>query len=466
MTQSSSATGPETNAPQPSAPEETLRSWALWPLLILLTAFALSGVADVPFHPDESTQLYMSRDFELLLNDPISLAWTPEQAGDGRAHLRLVDAPLTRYLLGLGRGLAGLPALSSDWDWTKTWEQNGVAGSLPDPRLLLAGRLTLTFLLPFSLLLIYQIGARMHGPLTGLLALLLMGLNALVLLHDRRAMAEAALTFGVLLAIWSFLTSQRHPWLVGLGLAVAFNAKQTGLILLPVGLLAVALPDLETRPARLICASDLTGFQNLSGLGPRKMISDLKRIAGAWAKILVVFGLVTFLLNPFLWRQPLQAVQAAILERQNLQKGQAADLKRLLPDVALDSPSRRLAALLANLYFTPPAFAEAGNYSTQTQAAEGAYLARPGYRLLRGLTGGAVMFTLNLLGIFLACLRLRRLGPQRRRAVAMLLLATLCLGLGVFWLAPLPWQRYVIPLAPLTCLWAAYAVSSFGRKSI
>ena len=234
---------------------ETFRSWALWPLLILLTAFALSGTGEVPFHPDESTQLYMSRDFELLLSDPLSLAWTPDQSGDGRLHLRLVDAPLTKYLLGLGRSLVGLPALPADWDWSKTWEQNQAAGALPDPGLLLAGRLALTLLLPFSLLLVYQIGARMHGSLTGLLAALLLGLNALVLLHDRRAMAEAALTFGVLFALWSFLAGKRHPWLVGLGLAVVFNAKQTGLALLPVGLLAVALPDPEA-PTR---ASILNG---------------------------------------------------------------------------------------------------------------------------------------------------------------------------------------------------------------
>ena len=86
---------------------------------------------------------------------------------------------------------------------------------------------------------------------TGLSAALLLGLNALVLLHDRRAMAEAALTFGVLLALWSFLTGKRHPWLIGLGLALAFNAKQTGLVLLPVGLLAVALPGrIAHRPKR------------------------------------------------------------------------------------------------------------------------------------------------------------------------------------------------------------------------
>jgi hypothetical protein len=443
MTQPTSQAGAQISPPSASTHKITFLSWAVWPLLILLTAFALSGAGNVPFHPDESTQLYMSRDFELLLRDPSSLAWTPGQAGDGRAHLRLVDAPLTKYLLGLGRNLVGLPALPSDWDWTKTWEQNQTAGALPDPRLLLAGRLTLTLLLPCSLFLVYQIGTRLHGALTGLLALLLMGLNALVLLHDRRAMAEAALTFGVLLLLWSCLTAKRPPWLVGLGLAIAFNAKQTGLVLLPVGLLAVAWPDPERQSGRL---------------------SGWPRIASAWVQTLVVFGLVTFLLNPFLWRQPLQAVRAAITERQQLQTKQIADLKRLLPEVALDSPGRRLAALLANLYFTPPAFAEAGNYSLQTQASEHAYLANPVHQVLRGLPGGSLMFALNLLGIGLACLRLRFAGPQRRYALTILLLASLCLGLGLFWLAPLPWQRYVLPLAPLTCLWTAYALTGFGKR--
>jgi Dolichyl-phosphate-mannose-protein mannosyltransferase len=443
MTQSAPQTGDQSSVSQPARPGEALRSWALWPLLVLLTAFALSGAGSVPFHPDESTQLFMSRDFELLLSRPLSLAWTPDQAGDGRAHLRLVDAPLTKYLLGLGRSLAGLPALTSDWDWTKTWGQNQAAGALPDPRLLLAGRLTLILLLPFSLLLIYQIGARMHGVFTGLLAVLLMGLNALVLLHDRRAMAEAALTFGVLFAIWSFLSANRHPWLVGLGLAVAFNAKQTGLVLLPVGLLAVALPGLENQPAQ----------------SPRWL-----RTFGACFQMLVVFGLVTFLLNPFLWRQPIQAAQAAIAERQELQVKQTADLKRLLPEVALDSPSRRLAALLANLYFAPPAFAEAANYSPQTRAAEQAYLANPAHHLLRGLSGGGLIFALNLVGFGLACLRLRDTVPQRRQALTILLLTSLCLAIGLFYLAPLPWQRYVTPLVPLTCLWTAYAVTGFWKR--
>jgi len=416
---------------------------AIWPLVVLLTAFAVAGIPGIPFHPDESTQLYMSSDFELLFRDPLALAWTPDQVGDLRAHYRLIDAPLTKYWLGLARSLAGLAAPPTDWSWSKTWAENQAASALPDARLLFAGRLAVTGLLPLGLFFIYQIGSRLHSALTGLVAALLLGMNALVLLHDRRAMAEAMLTFGTLFVLWIVITADRRPWLAGLGLAVAFNAKQSGLALAPVTLLAAAWPAVEY---------------------PRFTKPGLRKWASAWAILLLTFGLLTWLLNPFLWRKPLQAFQAAIHERQEMVKGQVADLKRLTPEVALDRPGQRLVALLANLYFAPPAFAEAGNYSEQTRTAELAYRANPLNSLLRGFWGGGLTFALNLIGILLACLRLYRAKPDRRRTLILLLLSSLCLAFGLFWLAPLPWQRYIMPLAPLSCLWSAYAVSSFGRE--
>ena len=44
-------------------------------LLGLLTIYYFGGLAQVPFHPDESTQIYMSSDFDQLLSDPLSLTW-------------------------------------------------------------------------------------------------------------------------------------------------------------------------------------------------------------------------------------------------------------------------------------------------------------------------------------------------------------------------------------------------------
>ncbi len=412
-------------------------------LIIAFTIFAIAGLRGVPFHPDESTQLFTSSDFETLWRDPLSLAWSETQPNDLRTHYHLVDAPLTRYLLGMGRSLAGLPALPVDWDWSKSWEANRAAGALPDPKLLFVGRLTLTLLLPFSLVLVYLIGRQMDRQPTGWLSVLLMGTNALLLLHNRRAMAEAALTFGVVFALWSFLYGDRRPWLAGLGLALAFNAKQSGLALLPVGLLAVIYPSLplqiEKRPL-------------------------WQRLGSAWVQYLGMFLLVTLALNPFLWRQPLKAAQAAWEERQTLQAHQVADNARLSPEVALLTPGSRAAALLANLYMAPLAFAETANYQEQTASAEEAYLASPGHHLLRGLAAGSILFALTLFGVLLALLHLRRVEAERRRALILLLLASLCLGVGLLYLVPLPWQRYVVPLAPQACLWVAYALGNLSSS--
>jgi len=48
----------------------TARLKAHWPflaLLVALTAYQIWGLKFIPFHPDESTQLYMSADFDQVV---------------------------------------------------------------------------------------------------------------------------------------------------------------------------------------------------------------------------------------------------------------------------------------------------------------------------------------------------------------------------------------------------------------
>ena len=60
-------------------------TWMWLGLTIFLTCFAIWSAPKIPFHPDESTYLFMSRDFDLLWTSPSALIWTPAQAGDLRA---------------------------------------------------------------------------------------------------------------------------------------------------------------------------------------------------------------------------------------------------------------------------------------------------------------------------------------------------------------------------------------------
>jgi len=421
------------------------------PLVIgaALSAFYFWGLGRAPFHPDESTYFWMSADFQTWFKDPLTLAYRADQPDDLRQHYRLIDAPLTRTLLGLSQWVAGVPAQASDWDWAKTWEENETAGALPTRRALLIGRGILGMLFPLNLLLMYRLGKRMQSPSTGVFAMILFGLNALILLHTRRAMAEAALVAGTLLAVWSFVEKRSNPWLAGLVLALAVSAKQTAAVLLPVGLLATALP---------LTAPDREPKNRLISLGWR------------WAQLLGMFALVTFMLNPIFWKAPWRAARAGWLERQDLFSRQTADFASLQPESVMSAPTQRIGALLAHLYMTPPAFAETANYQAETRLTEQAYLSSWGHNLLRGFLAGGVMFALTLAGICLALYNLSRMEHQMQLDLLVILAATLALGLALFLFFPLPWQRYVLTLVPLVCLWISYGLASFAaivsRRSI
>jgi hypothetical protein len=417
-------------------------------LLLALSAFYLRGLGGVPFHPDESTQLFMSADFEAYLAGPAALAWDAGQAGDLRAHYRLLDAPLTRYWVGLGRLLAGLEALPADWDWTQDWGKNDRRGALPGADLLFAGRVGVVALFPFSMYFLYRSGSQLAGRPAGWAAALLYGSHALILLHTRRAMAEGPLLFGITAFLAALPQTHRRPGLAGLAAALAFNAKQSALPLLLAGLLAVVWkPSLPAGEAPAP-----PGF----GAAVRSRQSTVLSLA-----LLQYFGafvLVTLALNPFLWRQPAAAFRAALQARRELLAGQVADVTRLAPGQVLDSPGEQLAGLLVQLYLAPPMFAEAGNYRPETGPGETAYLANPFLTLGRGLAGGGLLLGLTLVGLYRA-LRAAWTRPIQRRTAALFLVAGGLQAGGLLLAVPLAWQRYYLPLVPFVCLWAGGALA-------
>ena len=46
--------------------------------LLLYLVFFFATIQQVPFHPDEATQIYMSHDVDLLFSNPSSLIYHPE----------------------------------------------------------------------------------------------------------------------------------------------------------------------------------------------------------------------------------------------------------------------------------------------------------------------------------------------------------------------------------------------------
>lgn len=395
--------------------------------IVLLAGWQLWDCHSVPYHPDESTMLFMSSDFELLFKDPTALTWQPAQEADPRQRYRELDAPITRYVLGLSRIIRGEAALPVDWDWSKDWETNRQSGALPSESLLLAGRSGITLLLPLSMLLLYLSGRRTGGIFTGLLAAILLGCNALVLLHTRRAMAEGALILGICLAMWGFLEGNRYPWLAGLGAAFAFNAKHSALALFPIGILAVCwLPGkIQNRKRDLL----------------RNLITYLG-----------VFLLFSVALNPLWWSNPVESLHASWDARQELLASQASESAL---QYRSSIPQRAL-VMIANLTIAPLAFYEVGNYRAQTLESEQAYLANPLHGLLRGHVGGGIFMVLALTGIIVGLRDLRHVQTDLQRKLTLLLLAMLAQFSGLLVMVPLSWQRYVISLIPFLCLWVTY----------
>ncbi len=421
---------------------QTLRShWLFAVLLSALGIFHLLSAGLVPFHPDESTYLFMSSDTEAYFQNPLDLAWQADNAGDLRQRYRTLNAPLTRYAIGLGRMLISRPALPADWDWSATWQANVDAGVLPDPALLWFARLPSLLFLELSLLFIYLAGCRLHGRGAGLMAAFLLASNSLVMLHGRRAMTEGPLLLGITFFLWSLNYRQSKPWLVGLAVALALNAKHSGAALLPIGLLAVLW--IEARQEH---------FLN----------SALRNTANFLLPILAL----TWALNPFLWRDPAAALAAAWQNRQVLLEGQVEAIRELAPGQILDTPVERLTAISANLYILPPSFSEIGNYATETADAESNYLAVAAHSLLRGLFGGGILLLLTLFGLITAVLCLRR-KERRRKSLLLFSLATTAVQFAALLFAvPLPWQRFVLPLTPFVAVWAAFGLSELIRTSL
>jgi hypothetical protein len=411
--------------------------WVAGLVIALLAAFLFLGVDTLPFHPDETSWLVQSEELERFVSDPGSLSYigapiTPEMS------YRLLNAPLAKYILAIGRSAAGYlaEALPADWDWHVSWEANQQRGAVPSAGLLHSARLASTALVALSLVPPFFVGRRLGGTATGLLAVLLLATDALVLLHGRRSMAEGALMLAVSLVVVGVLWGDRFPWLTGLCLGLALAAKQSTLPLLPVGLLGAGWSPGD------------------AGHAGRRLAACCAVLIGVWVA-----------LNPVAWRQPAATLAAMAAERGQLVTKQVADFAALGGSQLMDSPAERAAALIAAVFVSPPQVREAANYDLVLATAQQAYLAHPLTGLLRDPFGGVARLLLALLGIALGLRRLTSPQPGIRRDMALLLLLTLAQVVGLLAAVPLAFQRYYLPLVPLVCLWIALALS-LGLRAV
>ena len=403
-------------------------------LIIIISLFYFSGLSRVPFHPDESTQIFMSSDVELFLENPRLLFWSSANAPSLQQHYREIDAPITRYLIGFGRLISGNPQLSSDWNWSNTFEENSSSGALPDPQLLLVSRISISFLFPLMLSLIYLITKYISDSFTGLISLIIFGLNSLILLHTRRAMSEGPLLFFIILFIWIIIKYPKSLILSSVVLALAINSKQSAIFLIPIGILQI--------------------FQDFGSNS-----SVLRKSMNAILFLMIIL-FVTFILNPFMWSTPIYAAISAINERSGLISSQTSAILLVSPEHVLRNATSRIAGLLGNLFLSSPAIEDIANYQSALRLSTINYLNNPLNHLFTGFLSGIMLFISCIFGICITILRQTKPKIKYIFPHWVFLLSTFSGVIFLLFFVPLYFQRYVIILMPFIAIYSSIGICS------
>lgn len=412
--------------------------------------FLLATLPSVPFHSDEATYIYMSRDLDRIASlGPLSVCWSAGKKADPLQTERERDCPLARYAIGIARGMAGLPATLSNWDWSADWDQNLMQGAVPTDELLWIARVPQALLLFAAVLLMARIGWGMGGGVGALTAAVLFGLNSQVLLHARRAMSESALLFGMILTAAVLLEQKPEssrgmrrigfPLLAGAALAFAASAKYSALLLAPVVLAGMFFHTGESSPRRIF-------------------------LRGAARCGLMAFGFLAifFILNPVFWCDPAGTLSAVVAERQRLMGEQLAALQSAGPGGVLGTPGLRLLAVPYELFIAPLAFWDIPNYAAQTAAAEQAYLLQPFAALTNGGLLSATFAVLVLTGLTVSILNISRKKKDPSWILLWIWFASVLAGIlaGI----PILWQRYFLPLIPVCVIFSAGAVGAIWTR--
>ena len=408
-------------------------------LILVFSFIYFRNISEVPFHPDESSKIFMSSDIETIKHGVYHLYWKPENSDKLQQKYRLLDAPLTRYLIGIGRQVVGIPPLKNDWDWGKNWEDNVNRAAFPEDKLLLVSRISTSFFYPVSLLLFYFTAKKALNAKVAIFGLLLFAFNSLVLLHTRRAMEEGPLIFTSILVIYLIISTD-NPWLLGAAAGSVFITKHTGLIFVVCGIIGILWRKTSKNSTKII-------FRNII------------------IYAIIIFSII-WITNPFIWKYPFQAIQAAVSERKILTDNQYNDFGSQNPRTILNSGINQFASLLGALYFSPPLIAEAGNYLDKTAPDEFRYFSNPINLAYHGNIPGILLLTINLTGFIYALRDWIKQKITTNRPLGLLVISSIITFSLLLIFIKLPFQRYYLILIPFNCIWISYCVFKLGTGTI
>jgi len=412
--------------------------------IVLLALYILAGVALVPFHADEATQVYMSHDYayQFLQRDLNLITYHDPPISPQEQELRMLNGSINKYLIGLAWHFAGfnIEHLNQQWDWGADFNYNLTTNHAPAQALLMAARIPSALLLASGVLWIFLIGLQLDGRPTAYLAALFYALNPLLLVNGRRAMMEGSFIaftlLAVLAAIYWMKASGNRLWIIsallGIASGLAFASKHTALF--------VAAPILGACFLwALVCI--IRGDTRQQGV--HALLSLL--LAGGLA------ALVFYALNPAWWGDPLHRAGEVLALRERLLSEQM-NVFGGYPDFGAS-----VSGFFNHVFIGQPQYFEIAGWENYISDQIAAYEASPwaGIAIGGSIIGGLLLLTLTLIGFARLFVRSAILSGAR---MIVLVWAVAALA-STLLLTPLDWARYYLPAVPVVGLLFAYGLA-------
>jgi hypothetical protein len=432
--------------------------------LLLLIIHILAGTPLTPFHADESTQIFMSRDYayQFIQRDLSRIAYSDPPMRDTEQHLRLLNGTINKYLIGLAWNLGGfsLENINQQWDWGGDWDYNQQNGHAPSPELLLTARWPSSLFLAASVVVIFAIGEMLGGRLTAYIASLYYALNPALLLNGHRAMMEGGLIFFMLLTLLAGIWFLRRPawWtaiFLGITSGLALASKHTAVFTVAAVFFACGIVFIFNH----------RGTENTEKKGkiletsiPAVSVRSLPM--GLWFIFLLFSGimaLITFYtLNPAWWGDPVARAGTVLELRQ--------DLLNIQTNVFGSYPTMidALAGFARQTLIVLPQYYEIAGWESYIGDQIARYEASPwrGVSVGGSLWGAALLAVMIGFGVW-ALLRRRDIPFSTRWLIG---IWALMIALSTLLLTPIEWQRYYLPVYPAVGLLAGLGVHQLVQK--
>lgn len=414
--------------------------------LALLALYIMGGAAIVPFHGDESSKIYIGRDFYYLFleGDREKITHRAKRsAGPGEYRANLASGSVSNMIYGWLAASSGyaITDLNDDWHWGRDYKSNLESNRVPDARLLRIARLASAAQLASAAALVYACARMTINRPTALLASLLFAAHPTLLLNGRRALQEGShlLAIMLVLAVAAWLIRHRRWWgygLLGACAGFAIAAKHSSAFTVAIVFLAL---------------HGLSIHESLVTSDSRKRLKT-RLLAGVLMAGIVAL-LVFYLLNPGWWDAPLETAAEVLSERSALLERQAGVYGGYQSLGQYAKGFFRFVLMGEVQYFEDQQWSGYVEISEQIQTYERSGWA--GASVGGATVAGLIMLSLVAAGSILL-LRDRDISYQNR---ALLLFWGGGTAAIVFALTPLPWARYYLPVLPFALMMAAYALT-------